>query len=289
MRVFLECYPCFLRQALDCAKISSADPKIHKKALDAVMKKLLSFDYDSTPPRIARGVYDDLKRITGNPDPYCKVRKEDNLKMLSLYEKLKERVDRDEESLRAALRLAAAGNIIDSGAGKREEYRLNGGFEYILREAPAEEEIGEIMDRLKNSSSLLYLGDNSGEILLDRILIEKIREEYPSLEVIYAVRGAPVINDAILEDAAAVGMYKACSVIDNGDSSPGTDIEHCSEEFREVYEKAGMIISKGQGNYETLSGSMDPRIFYLLVAKCPVIARDLNTSQGTLIARRAIN
>ncbi|MBN1361800.1 MAG: DUF89 family protein, partial [Sedimentisphaerales bacterium] len=132
------------------------------------------------------------------------------------------------------------------------------------------------------AETILYLGDNAGEIVFDRLLIEQM----PLEKVTFVVRGSPILNDALLADAQAVGLTDLIDVIDNGADAPGTILEGCSKAFRRRFEKADLVISKGQGNYETLS-DVDKDIFFLLRPKCAVLARHLNCELGRLILFRA--
>ncbi len=132
--------------------------------------------------------------------------------------------------------------------------------------------------KAESASRILYLGDNAGEIVLDRLLVEQL----PTEKVTFAVRGAPIINDATLEDAIAGGITELVDVMDNGSDMPGTILESCSEAFRKLFAQADIVIAKGQGNYETLSDA-DGHIFFLLKAKCPVIAKDIGCEVGDLV------
>jgi hypothetical protein len=128
---------------------------------------------------------------------------------------------------------------------------------------------------------VLYLGDNAGETVFDRVLIEAL--EPP---VLYAVKGGPVLNDATLDDALAAGLETCATIIDNGSRAPGTVLDLCSAEFRGAFDAAPLVIAKGQANYETLSEA-GPRVFCLLQAKCPVIAEDMRVPVGSTIVRRS--
>ena len=135
---------------------------------------------------------------------------------------------------------------------------------------------------LKRANTILYLGDNAGEIVCDKILIEEIQRNFEAKTIFFAVRGFPIINDVLLEDAYECGMDKTATVISNGSDAPGTILEDCSQKFLEIYHFADMIISKGQGNFETLS-DREECLFFLLRAKCPVITVDINCSIGDTV------
>ena len=129
-----------------------------------------------------------------------------------------------------------------------------------------------------NAQDILYLADNAGEIVFDRLLIEQL----PMQKITVVVKGFPIINDATMEDAVAAGLTEIVSVIDNGSDAPGTILEICSDAFVSRFEQADLIITKGQGNYETLS-DIDKNIYFILKAKCPVIASDLGCPIGQMV------
>nr|MDA3843302.1 ARMT1-like domain-containing protein [Candidatus Kapabacteria bacterium] len=139
---------------------------------------------------------------------------------------------------------------------------------------------------IKNSDMILYLGDNCGEIVFDKLLISTIKKEFPDKKIIFAVRSAPIINDITIEDAEYVRMSELAEVIANGYDAPGTILEFCSDEFLDIYRNADLIISKGQGNYEGLSDETE-NIFFLLTAKCDVVAESLGAKVGDSIVAHA--
>jgi uncharacterized protein with ATP-grasp and redox domains len=140
----------------------------------------------------------------------------------------------------------------------------------------------QVLDELKtaidHAEDILYLGDNAGEIVLDRLLIERL----PCDKITFVVKGAPILNDALLEDARAVGLADIVRVIDNGSDAPGTILDDCSEEFCRRFEDVDLVISKGQGNFETLS-DVERDVFFMLQPKCNVLAEHLGREMGSLV------
>jgi hypothetical protein len=118
----------------------------------------------------------------------------------------------------------------------------------------------------------LYLADNAGEIVFDKIFVKNIKERYPGLTIYFAVRGEPVLNDATEQDAYFVGIEKYAEIINNGTCVPGTDLDIVSKQFKQVFKEADLIISKGMGNYETLCGCKE-NIYYLMLCKCQVFQK----------------
>jgi uncharacterized protein with ATP-grasp and redox domains len=187
-----------------------------------------------------------------------------------------------EDRLDTAVRLAIAGNLIDFGVNSIiQETELEKTISQCLSEKLTDMQIGYFRKAIDKAENILYLADNAGEIVFDRLLIEQL----PIEKITMAVKGSPVINDATMEDAILAGLPKIVEVIDNGSDAPGTILEICSQSFKNYFNKADLVIAKGQGNYETLS-DVDKNIFFILKAKCPVIAKDLGCEVGEMILRR---
>lgn len=277
MKIYLDCIPCFLRQTLVTARIATEDERKIREALDKVCILLPKISLDATPPEIGREVYRTINRVIGIEDPYYDIKKEYTRYLLKLYPDLKKRVASSSDPLLSAVKLAIAGNIIDFAPqsdfdiGKEIEKAFN--YEFAIFD------YAEFKGTLQNSVNILYLADNAGETVMDRILIEEMGKP-----VRYAVKEKAIINDAIFEDAVDAGIHGVAEVVSTGCDAPGTVLKYCSEDFLNVYKDANMIISKGQGNYEALSGEERP-IFFLLKTKCPIIARDLGVESGDIILK----
>jgi len=277
MKPALDCVPCFCRQALEATRYVTSDAAVQERVLRTVLRRVSEMDMDTTPPEMGRYIHETIRDLTGSSDPYSEAKKQSNRAALELYPELKRRVSESECPLETAARLAIAGNVIDlaihphiNGMNLVEELQT------AMRPALAGRPVDELKFAAAEAEHILFLGDNAGEILFDRLLIE----ELPREKITYVVRGRPIINDATLDDARAVGLTGIVPVIDNGDDTPGTLPERCSEDFRARFEQAQLIIAKGQGNYETLSDVPRP-IFFLFMAKCPVVAGQLGCSVGT--------
>jgi uncharacterized protein with ATP-grasp and redox domains len=277
MKTYLDCIPCFLSQALRAARLSTDSEKKIKKVLDEIGMMLPKIPLGSTPPESARLIYHNIAEITGNSDPYRDIQRESTQKALSLYPALKRQVEKSDDRLLTAIRIAIAGNVIDFGVNW--DFDMETEIEEILEKDFAECDYTQFKYRLNQADEVLYIGDNAGECVFDRILIEEINKP-----VIYVVRNAPIINDATFEDAVQAGIDKVATILSSGTDGPGTILENCSLEFKNVYKKAKLIISKGQGNYEALSGEKRP-IFFLLKAKCHVIAKDLGIFVGDIVLK----
>ena len=277
MKTYLDCFPCFLSQALRAARIATDDQKKIKDVLDAVGMMLREIPLESSPPESGRMIYHKISEITGNPDPYKEIKKENTKKALSLYPYLKDYIERSNDKILSAIRIAIAGNVIDFGANW--DFDLKNDVDDVLDKDFAICDYRELKETLDQVQTILYIGDNAGECVFDRLLIEEIKKP-----VTYVVRGVPVINDATHEDAVEAGMDKIATILSSGTDAPGTVLNTCSEEFKELYDHAELIISKGQGNYEALSGEKRPTLF-LLKAKCHVIANDIGVGEGDIILK----
>ncbi len=280
MRTYLDCYPCFLRQAIEAARMSGATPAQEKEIVLGILETLKGIEDGATPPVIGTEVHRLIRDITGNPDPYFQVKQEATEKALRMMPKLRSLLNASEDRLGTALRLSIAGNIIDFGPNP--EYDLWDIVDQVLNEDLAIDDTDVLLMRLKEVNSVLFLADNAGETVFDRLLIEELPRP-----VTYVVRGGAVINDATMEDAIAVGIDQVAEVIDNGARVPGTVLSKCSPGFQEIFNAADLILAKGMGNYETLS-EVDAPILFLMRVKCPVIADDVGAPKNSAVIKKGI-
>jgi len=282
LKIALECIPCFVRQAFEAGGLVTSDNELRERILREVLSTLSEKSFDATPPSIGRDVHGIVKTLTGDNDPYYKAKQDSNTLALKLMPSLKGYIKDSLDPFETALRLSIAGNIIDYGQGDNiDEEKIKNSISQCLNQPIERDSIEDLKKELSRASNILYLADNAGEIVFDRLLINELKQ-YP---VSLAVRGKPIINDALREDAAIAGIDKLIEVIDNGTDIPGTIIEECSQEFRERFFESDLIISKGQGNYETLSNT-HKKIFFLLKVKCPVIARDIGCHEGDIAIKK---
>ena len=282
MKIFLDCFPCFLRQALEASRIAGADEETQRDVLNCVMAKLLEISREETPPQIGSMIHDTIRKATGTSDPYRDIKRLHNEQVLGMEGTLAGLIDGSSSPLSDALRLAAVGNLIDMGP-ERKWNSMEDIFRDFTKKDSAHFDETSFEASLNRSGTLLYLGDNAGEIVLDKILIGLLLRR-ARLDITYVVRGGPVINDATMEDAKRVGMTDLVRVIDTGVDFPGVVPEASSGEFLDYYHGADMILSKGQGNYESLSEE-DKNIFFLLQTKCPVIANKIGCEVGDIVLK----
>jgi len=279
MRTYFDCIPCFLRQSLDSVRLITDDERIHEELMRQVLALACKMDLRQSPPAMAQKIHQLIRKLTGVQDPYRRIKDRFNRLALQMYPELKNRVATSADPLETAVRLAIAGNIIDFGVNSDLE---ESHIEIIITESlTAPLDMGVLEDfkqAAARAENILYLGDNAGEIVFDRLLIELLGCKRITL----VVKAGPIINDATIEDAIDTGLSDVVKVIDNGSDAPGTILRSCSESFRRRFNEADLIVAKGQGNYETLN-NVDKEIFFILRAKCPVIARHLGCEIGSLV------
>jgi len=275
-----RCFFCFARafeKLLEEEELTVAE----KNSFTRGMTMLYSKSQENfSAPCFSRKLHQILKLYSNNPDPYIKVKKQSNDLVLEMYPALKKLLIESENPYETALRLAIAGNIIDFGISN--QYDLDATIDKVLKSDFAINHSSELKGALSTAKTVLYLGDNSGEIVLDKLFIETIM--HPNLT--YVVRGAPVINDATIDDARYVGMDTVADVITNGYDAPSTIVDKCSDEFKELFNRADVIISKGQGNLEGLLGKTDKEVYFLLMVKCDVIAEALGVKKGDFVVKK---
>mgnify|MGYP001851369449 FL=1 len=273
---------CNLNQVYRVIRLLDMDELSARHLVSKVMAFLAEADYSKTNSEIMGETWKLITRETGQEDPYAEIKKRYNRMLLDEEEELRLSVKRSEDPLCGALRLAAAGNQIDF-AGSREVRFVMEEVYHHMNGTLAVDDSGQLFEDLKDAKSVLYIGDNCGEIVLDQLFIEEIRKQYPDLSVTYGVRGEPIVNDVTILDARMTGMERVAEVIENGSGALGTVLSDTSLQFRNVFEKADVIISKGQGNFESLSECTDKNIYHLMMVKCERIAGILKAPVGELI------
>ncbi len=281
MRAYPECIPCLINQGLNAVKKLNLPKEKEIEIAKRSLKFLSQFEnFDKSPAYYAYFIQKIVKEITGNDDPFKELKKLANKKALEIFPYIEEEYEKSEDKLKYALKISAVGNFVD--------FAIRGIFDPI-------EEVKKLLgkefrifdyeifkEKLNGSRTVLIIGDNAGEIVFDKILVRALKEL--GKEVIYGVKGKPILNDATMEDAKEVSLTKECKVIDNGSDKVGTFLEDCKKEFVEVFYNSDIVISKGQANFETLDG-VDRDVFFLLVAKCNPIATEVNGGVKELIFR----
>lgn len=277
-----ECLPCMAKALVKLAERVTEDKTVQKDIITYGMKRMSDMPYESTTPYITAQIYDYAKRVSGQADPYLDEKKAFNQIAESLIGELglETVISESKDPLETAIRLSIAGNIIDYSLG--EDVDENGVRASIERSLTADL-FGMDMDAFKmdidRAKRIMVIADNAGEIVFDKLLVKQL----PIEKTIYAVKGGAIVNDATMQDAIDSGMTKLVDVVENGASVQGTLLEHCSTEYVKVFNECDLIISKGQANFETLDIVKDKDIYFMLRAKCKVIANEAGCGQGEFV------
>ncbi len=276
MKTTLDCLPCFLKQTLQAARLATNDTILQKEILDQIATLLPRLDFELSPPENSILVYDTIAQISGCNDPFATIKEQSNQLGQSLTPQVQKNIDTALDPLYTACLYSVAGNIIDYGS--IHEFDATGVINNCLDQHFSLNDYKQFQRELSQAKTLLYLGDNSGEIVFDTLVIKQLQKQFPKLKITFVVKERPIINDALMEDATNCGMVDLCNVIDNGTGCPGSPLEQCSSEFNAYYNEANIIISKGQGNFETLSEQKG--LYFLLICKCPVVGTHLQSLSG---------
>lgn len=270
MKTANDCIPCIVRQALDACRMAGADEGRTAGILPRILAKLAESDLDRPPPVLVGAVHRILRDGLGDPDPYRGLKKRSTEKGLELEPSARRAIETSADPFGAAVRLAIAGNIMDFGSRTSwDEERILASFRMALEKPMPHDATDVLRGRIAAARSVLYLGDNAGEAVFDRLLIER----FPGKPTVrYAVRGRPILNDATEEDARDAGIQRVAAIVSNGMEIPGIFLPSAPQEFRSLFAAADVVLSKGQGNFETLNEE-GRSIFHLLQIKCESLGR----------------
>ena len=280
MKTYFECFPCYVQQALRAARLFTDDPKIIKTLIDEVGMLFPHISFDMTSPEIGEFIYGKIREISGVEDPYENLKNQSTDEALELVPFCKNIIAENPDPLFAAIKMAIAGNVIDFAI--HHSVDISAEINAIVHKELTIIDYNLFKNRLEQSEKILYIGDNAGESVFDRLLIEQLTGK----KVFFGVRGTPVINDVIEKDAKRAGIDKVAEIVSSGSAVPGTIVSKCSDEFKELFRNADIVLSKGQGNYEGLSDEKR-EIFFLLRVKCEVIAGHIGVPVGSLVLMRS--
>jgi hypothetical protein len=280
------CFPCVLKQALSATNLVTKDDAKIMAVLAEAAKVLATTNVNRSPGEVS---FDCLRRtyeILGVADPFAAQKREQNERMLAHYEQFARLARESADRLKTAMKLAVAANIIDTGIGP--VYDFDAALRSVLEREFAVDDSPEFRARLAKARTLLYVLDNAGEVVLDRLLIEQLK----GVEVTCVVRRSPIINDVTAEDARQAGIAGVARMVDPGVDALGLPLGKCSPEFWKIFRDADLVVSKGQANFETLDesardGRFGGKVFYLMLAKCACVAEELGVKVGDAIFKQA--
>ena len=281
MKVHLDCFPCFLRQAIIALRFGTNDVSLQEAILKSTLEDIQKADTSKPPAFTTTFIHRKIRQMLGM-DPFKDIKSEYNQLALKLYPSLKTTIENSPDRLWTSTRLAIAGNVIDFGIFTSVD--IEGTIRKALNSKIAVDDYDALKVAIASANEILYLTDNAGEIVFDRILIEILIRLGKKVKAV--VKGSPVINDSTMEDAKEAGLTKICEVMDNGSEAVGTILDWTSAAFQKAFKDAQLIISKGQGNFETLIGT-EKRLFFLFQSKCNVVSKELGLLTGSMLLKKS--
>ncbi len=279
MELFLDCLPCMMRQALEAARMASPDEAVQAVIMDDAMRAVTNHRAYGSAPELAAAIHGIVKQRTGRADPYERVKARDVAAALRLEPLLAQFLAQGSDRLQRALKVSATGNVMDSAITADLDIEACVGAELAAPFAVCD--LAPFRADLAQSRTVLIVGDNAGEAVFDKVLAAELSR---SVEVVFAVRDQPIINDVTAREAQVVGIAAHARIVSTGCAAPGAILAQCSPEFGALFDAADVVISKGQGNFEALSGA-ERRIYFLLKAKCPRLAAALGVEVGQYVFR----
>jgi uncharacterized protein with ATP-grasp and redox domains len=279
LRVEVDCLPCMFTQVLSASRRCTDDEEKLREIQYEIMRLLPRLTFHQTPAEMSYHAVRVVSDVLGCDDPFAEEKRKSNTAMLELYPELKEIVESSSDRLYTAIKLSAAGNIIDMGILR--EFDVNHAIDDVLKRSFQIDHFQFLRRDLDSARTILYLADNAGEIVADKLFLETLGRN----DVVVAVNERPILNDATMEDARQVGLDRVATVISNGSGMIGTVLDDCSEEFRNIFHASDVIISKGQANYECLDERTE-NIYFVLTAKCPCVARALGVKERDTVLKK---
>ncbi len=275
MNIKPDCLACLFDQALKVTKLLKLDDATSKEVFDRTAQVLINHDMSSTPPQIAKDIYQAISDVTGEKDPVALAKAyatEQALKIDTSFI----------HSIPDALKMAVIGNVIDFGS--QEQLDLDEMIQYHLHKTFAIDDTLAFIEELQHAKEMVLIGDNVGEHIFDKLLIEIIKKHH-DITVHYFVRGNPIINDVTLKEGQ---LLKECAhIVDTGVQTPGFDLEEANSLSTEIFNRADIVLSKGMGNFESLYQVATRPIYYLFVVKCSVVAEETGQNIKEVIFKKA--
>ena len=284
MKTKTDCIPCVFKQSLTTIRHVTNDEEIIERVMKKIAEIYSKKSLQTTPAYFSQATYEIISKETGVADPFFDEKKKFNELVLTMVPDCCKALQKSDDPLTTGAHLAVAGNIIDLGIGS--ELDIHGTLSSALEIPFTINHIERLRADLAKYSSLFYIGDNAGEIVFDRLFIEVLKKLYPHLEITFSVKSKPIINDATMDDAIAVGMTKVCDVIETGGNYIGAPLDKVSKEFLEKFNSSEIIIAKGHGNFETLNEEIGKNIYFILKAKCQMVANELGVSIGDSVLKQ---
>lgn len=281
MKTAFECLPCVVKTIFESIKLATDDKVLQREIFFKLVDEVKNYTEHNPPPEIAGDLYKKVKELTGNRDPYAQIKKHGNDLMLKHIESFRAKIRSSKRQLLTALELSIAGNIIDYGINPDIDVEktifkiLNLEEKTLKKESRSSFAYENFTKDLFDAKTLLFISDNCGEIILDMLLLEEIKKFNPAIDIKIAVRDSAILNDVTLEDAKYCGLDKVGEVFASGSDAPGTLLKRTNKKFLELFYSSDIVLSKGQGNFETLDENKGRQIYYLFLAKCPIVVDEI--------------
>ena len=285
MNIEPECISCIFNQALRVTQTLGLDHQKSKEILDASAKMLPTFSLSLTPPQNATPMYEMMAEKLHTDDIYAKEKKEAISHAQSLLPYCQKLIDESDDPFFTATKIAVAGNVIDLAS--EFTYDLEDEIAKVLQSDFAINDLQDLYDCVKKSKTVVYLADNAGENVFDRLFIQTLKSLFPDIKIYYFVRSKPIINDICFDDLKHDPIHRFAKVVNSGVVTPGIVFDALSPEAKKLFLSADCIISKGMGNYECLSDYKEFSLYYLLKVKCHVVARALGLKPGDVVCKNA--
>jgi uncharacterized protein with ATP-grasp and redox domains len=287
MKTNVECMICNIKQLLKVSKRLNVDKDLEQKTAKQVFEMMSQIEFNESNPLVMSKTWDIVTRSFNNANPYKELKQMYNELLLSVYDETDVLIQNDKDAFKAALKMSIIGNLIDLGAKHTftKQDVLNKIKNYKTIEL-AIDSSQRLKEQVMDAQTLLYIGDNCGEIVLDKLFIKTLKRLNADLTVYFAVRGGPIINDVTIEDAKMVHMEDVAHVISSGVAAPGTLLEQLSDTFVDLFHQADVVIAKGQGNYESLSEIDKDNLFLVLMAKCELVANTLGVGLLDIVVKQ---
>ena len=284
MKLQPECITCIIAQVKNVTNMFGLSEEKREEAMRDTHTYLAGANYEGCTPESMGELWQILLRHVGEKDPYAAIKSLCNQEAMKMLPATREKIARAGAPFTVALKYAIAGNLIDYGLEHPVSIEeQNAQIDAIANTAFSIDDSDKLLSAMKHAKTMLYLGDNAGEIVFDKLLVEQIRKRFPQIDLAFVVKGSPVLNDVTHADADEVGMQDVARVIDNGDASPGTVLPRTSEAFQAAFAGADVILSKGQGNYESLSGVEKENLFFLFTAKCDTVCVEAGVPKLSIV------
>ncbi|MEG0365857.1 MAG: ARMT1-like domain-containing protein [Coprobacillus sp.] len=282
-----QCFECDRKQVNKIKQILSISEKQEKELEVIVNNYIKTVDMNKTNPEVMGEIWKLISNYTSNNNPYKEVKSYYNQEVLKVKDEIQNIIYSSNDIYYTAIKIAVVGNLIDFSANHQFDMNILKSMIYdILNKELSIDDSAQLKESLSTAKSVLYIGDNCGEIVLDKMFIEVIKKIYPQIHFYYGVRGQPIINDVTIDDATEVNMHEIAEVISNGDGSLGTVLEKTSHKFQEVFKKVDLVICKGQGNYEGLISETRNNLYFMFMAKCNIIAEPLGLETLSIVCMK---